>query len=37
MKVSVDHQDGSENGVITITYKTLDELDELCRILTTGQ
>ncbi len=37
MKVSVDHQDGSENGVITIAYKTLDELDELCRILTTGQ
>ncbi len=37
MKVSVDHQDGSEYGVITITYKTLDELDELCRILTTGQ
>ncbi|WP_246040621.1 ParB/RepB/Spo0J family partition protein [Roseovarius arcticus] len=36
MKVSVDHQDGEESGVITITYKTLDELDELCRILTTG-
>ena len=37
MKVSVDHQDGEESGSITIAYKTLDELDELCRILTTGQ
>ena len=36
MTVSVDHQDGAESGAITISYKTLDELDELCRILTTG-
>lgn len=34
MKVSVDHVSGGENGKITITYQTLDELDELCRILT---
>ncbi|PVA10779.1 chromosome partitioning protein ParB [Pelagivirga sediminicola] len=37
MKVSVDHRDGSENGAITISYKTLDELDELCRILSMGK
>lgn len=34
MKVAVDHVSGGENGKITITYQTLDELDELCRILT---
>lgn len=33
MKVSVDHVSGGENGKITITYQTLDELDELCRVL----
>lgn len=33
MKVSVDHISGGENGKITISYQTLDELDELCRIL----
>ncbi|SMP06092.1 ParB/RepB/Spo0J family partition protein [Shimia sagamensis] len=33
MKVSVDHISGGENGKITISYQTLDDLDELCRIL----
>ncbi|GAA6180731.1 ParB/RepB/Spo0J family partition protein [Shimia sp. NS0008-38b] len=33
MKVAVDHVSGGENGKITITYQSLDELDELCRIL----
>ena len=33
MKVAVDHVSGGENGKITITYQTLDQLDELCRIL----
>ena len=33
MKVSVDHNAGQENGQITIKYKTLDDLDNLCRIL----
>lgn len=33
MKVSVDHVSGGESGKITINYQTLDELDELCRIL----
>ncbi len=32
MKVSIDHrEDGS--GVMTIRYRSMDELDELCRIL----
>ncbi|MGR3712822.1 MAG: ParB/RepB/Spo0J family partition protein [Shimia sp.] len=33
MKVSVDHTAGGETGKISISYQTLDELDELCRIL----
>ncbi|MGH1330096.1 MAG: ParB/RepB/Spo0J family partition protein [Paracoccaceae bacterium] len=33
MKVVVDHEPGQEAGKITISYKTLDELDELCRKL----
>lgn len=33
MKVAVDHLSGGESGKITISYQTLDELDELCRIL----
>lgn len=37
MKVSVDHKDGAENGAMTITYDSLDGLDELCRILAAGR
>ncbi|SFL03985.1 ParB/RepB/Spo0J family partition protein [Shimia haliotis] len=37
MKVSVDHVSGGESGKITVTYQTLDELDELCRILTASR
>lgn len=33
MKVIVDHAAGGETGKISISYQTLDELDELCRIL----
>jgi ParB family chromosome partitioning protein len=33
MKVSVDHVPGKENGKITISYDTLDQLDDLCRLL----
>ncbi|QIE41012.1 ParB/RepB/Spo0J family partition protein [Meridianimarinicoccus aquatilis] len=33
MKVSVNHKDGKESGTITISYKSLDQLDELCRVL----
>lgn len=37
MKVSIDHKDGAESGIVTISYKTLDDLDELCRIMSTGK
>ena len=33
MKVSVDHKAGQDSGQLTIKYETLEELDELCRIL----
>lgn len=33
MKVSVDHVDGKENGRLSIAYKSLEDLDELCRLL----
>lgn len=33
MKVSIDHAPGQENGQLTIRYASLDELDELCRVL----
>lgn len=34
MGVSIDHVPGEEAGKLTIRYKTLDDLDELCRRLT---
>lgn len=33
MKVAVRHDGNSESGTISISYKTLDQLDELCRML----
>lgn len=33
MKVAVNHRPGNENGQIVISYDTLDQLDDLCRIL----
>lgn len=33
MKVSIDHKPGGESGAVTITYETLDQLDELCNLL----
>lgn len=33
MKVVLNHKSGSETGQMTLHYKNLDELDELCRIL----
>lgn len=33
MKVSIDHKPGHEDGTITIRYTTLEELDDLCRLL----
>jgi ParB family chromosome partitioning protein len=34
MSVSIAHTPGSENGSITVSYKSLDDLDLLCRLLT---
>ncbi|SEN24614.1 ParB/RepB/Spo0J family partition protein [Palleronia pelagia] len=36
MKVSVDHSSDGENGKLTISYKSLDQLDDLCRMLSGG-
>ena len=33
MKVSVDHAPGQEAGQMTIKYSSLDQLDDLCRLL----
>jgi len=33
MRVSVDHTDGTEGGSVIIRYKSLDQLDDLCRLL----
>jgi ParB family chromosome partitioning protein len=36
MKVSLNHKPGGETGQVTISYETLDQLDHLCRILTSS-
>ncbi len=33
MKVSINHEEGKEKGLLSITYKTLDELDRICEKL----
>jgi len=33
MKVSIDHKPGGEAGQVVICYKNMDELDEICRML----
>lgn len=33
MAVSINHEPGGERGTLTIRYNTLDDLDNLCRIL----
>ncbi|MGH1464041.1 MAG: ParB/RepB/Spo0J family partition protein [Cognatishimia sp.] len=33
MKVAIDHKPGGESGQITIKYADMDQLDEICRIL----
>jgi ParB family chromosome partitioning protein len=33
MKISIDHKAGGESGSVTISYDNLDQLDELCNIL----
>jgi len=34
MRVALNHKSGAENGSLVIKYETLDQLDELCRRLT---
>jgi ParB family chromosome partitioning protein len=36
MKVNIDHKGGSDGGLISISYKDLDDLDVLCQILSRG-
>ena len=36
MKVRLDHRQGQESGQLVVTYRSLDELDELCRRLSSG-
>lgn len=36
MKVNIAHKDGTEQGTVTISYDSLDELDSLCAILSRG-
>ena len=33
MKVSINHEEGKEKGLLSITYNTLDELDRICEKL----
>jgi len=33
MGVHIDHMPGGEGGKLTISYRTLDDLDLLCRVL----
>ena len=33
MRLTIDHTPGKESGVVTVKYKTLEQLDELCRRL----
>ncbi|NVK16495.1 MAG: ParB/RepB/Spo0J family partition protein [Rhodobacteraceae bacterium] len=33
LKVSIDHKPGGEAGAVTISYESLDQLDELCNLL----
>ena len=37
MKVSLNHPSGAETGSITIKYGSLDQLDDLCMLLTKSQ
>lgn len=37
MSVQISHEAGTEGGTISIRYKALEDLDELCRILSAGR
>lgn len=36
MKVVIDHTSGTEKGTLTLSYASLDELDQLCQMLSRG-
>lgn len=36
MSVNISHKSGTESGVLSISYKDLDDLDALCQILSRG-
>ena len=36
MKVSINHEEGKETGLISITYKSLDELDRISEVILNG-
>ena len=36
MKVSINHEEGKEKGLILITYKSLDELDRISEVILNG-
>jgi len=36
MKVQVNHKPDQENGQVVISYESLDELDEICRLISAG-
>jgi len=36
MKVTIDHTAGGDGGRLTVTYKTLEQLDDLLRTLGGG-
>lgn len=36
MKVSIEHKPGTESGVLTVRYADLDQLDSLCRLLSSS-
>lgn len=37
MPVTVKHKPGQSSGVLTISYKSFDQLDDLCRLLTSSR
>jgi ParB family chromosome partitioning protein len=37
MKVSINHSAGKESGTVTISYDTLEDLDALCMVLSSGR
>lgn len=37
MKVSINHSAGKESGTVTIGYNTLEDLDALCMVLSSGR